>query len=148
MITNKILKDYFGQSGNGLFALLKKSIVYPHAKRRRAAADILAKTADYTVTLDDLKNERIVNNAGAGGTIVFTLPSVASAKGYILLVNVLAAQIVRALPQTGEIINYNGSVVVTKYLNVAGVIGNFAELYCDGVQWIVVNGNGVITKEP
>lgn len=146
-MTNKLVKDFLSQSGGGLFLALKKSILYPHAKRRRLAADILAKTADYTVTLTDLKNERIINNTGAGGTIVLTLPAVAKAKGYILLVNVLAAQIVRALPQTGEIINYNGSAVVTKYLNIAGVIGNFAEIYSDGTQWIVVNANGVVTKE-
>jgi hypothetical protein len=145
MITNKQVKDFLGQSGGGLYAVLKKSVFYPTVKRR--GSTVLAKTADYTVTLADLKTETIISNTGASGTIVITLPSVASAKGYVLLLNVLATQIVRALPQTGEAVNYNGSAVVTKYLNIAAVIGNYATLYCDGTQWIVTDANGVVTKE-
>jgi hypothetical protein len=146
MITNKLVKEFLGAAAGGLYILKRTSIFYPAIKKRLAT--ITAKTADYTVTVDDLKLPTIFTNAGAAGTIVFTLPSVAKAKGHVVLLNVLAAQIVRALPQTGEIVNYNGSVVVTKYLNIAGVIGNYAELFCDGVQWIVRDANGVVTKEP
>lgn len=145
MVTNKIVKDFLGQSGLGLFMFLKKSTFYPTQKL--ATTFVLAKTADYTVTLADLQAQSIVNNAAAGGTIVLTLPAVATAKGLVLLINVLAAQIVRALPQTGEAVNYNGSAVVTKYLNIAGVIGNYAKLYCNGTQWLVTECNGVVTKE-
>lgn len=118
--------------------------VFPQVNRRTAS--VTAKTADYTILKTELNN--IFSNTGAGGTIVFTLPAVKDAKGKTLLLNVLAAQIVRALPVTGEIINLNGSVVVTKYLNIAAVIGNYAELYCDGVQWMATNFSGVVTKEP
>ena len=57
------------------------------------------------------------------------------------------AQIVQVLPQTGEKIYLNGSGVATKYLNIAGVVGNFADLYCDGTDWMVINYAGVLTKE-
>jgi hypothetical protein len=108
-------------------------------------ATVTTKTADYTVLVSELNN--IFDNAGDNGTQVLSLPSVKDSRGATFLINVLAAQIIRALPVSGEIINLNGSVVVTKYLNVAGTIGNYAELYCDGVQWIVTGYSGVVTKE-
>lgn len=145
MITNLQVKNFLSQSSKGKYATLLKSIFYPQAKRM--GSTVLAKTADYTVTLADLKTQTIINNTGASGTIVLTLPSVASSDGYVLLVNILAAQIVRLLPQTGEAVNYNGSAVVTKYFQIAGTIGNYAELYCNGSQWLVIGGNGVLTKE-
>lgn len=115
--------------------------VFPAVNRRTAT--VTSKTADFTVvTLN-----QIYDNAGASGTVVFTLPAVKASKGKTVLLNALAAQIVRALPVTGEIINLNGSAVVTKYLNIAAVIGNYAELYCDGVQWMVTGYAGVVTKE-
>lgn len=123
----------------------KGNLVPLHPQVNRRLATILTKTADYTVLDADLNN--IIANTGAGGTIVLTLPLVKNSKGTVLLVNLLAAQIVRCLPQTGEIINLNGSVVVTKYLQVAGVIGNYAELYSDGTQWVVTGYSGVVTKE-
>lgn len=117
--------------------------VYPRVDRRLAT--VTTKTADYTITAAQLNN--IFDNTGDAGTMVLTLPAVKDSLGKCLLVNILAAQIVRLLPVSGEIINLNGSVVVTKYLNIAGVIGNYADLYCDGVQWIVTGYSGVVTKE-
>jgi hypothetical protein len=146
MITNKLVKEFLGAAASGLYILHRTSIFYPAIKKRLAT--VTAKTADYTITIADLKLPTIFSNAGASGTIVFTLPAVAKAKGHVVLLNVLAAQVIRALPQTGEIVNYNGSIVVTKYLNIAGVIGNYAELFCDGTHWIVRDANGVVTKEP
>lgn len=117
--------------------------VYPQVDRRLAT--VTTKTSDYTITVAQLNS--IFDNTGDAGTMVLTLPAVKDSIGKCLLVNILAAQIVRLLPVTGEIINLNGSVVVTKYLNIAGVIGNYAALYCDGVQWIVTAYAGVLTKE-
>jgi hypothetical protein len=88
-------------------------------------ATALAKTGDYTILLADI-------DTCAGRTVK---------------IHVLAAQVVRALPATGEAIALNSAVVVTKYLNIAGVIGNYVELYCDGTIWHVVNYSGVVTKE-
>lgn len=117
--------------------------VYPMVNPRAAAA--VTKTADYTLTLADLN--KVFNNTGDDGTQVLTLPSVKAAKGKALRVHCLAAQVIRLLPQTGEAVSLHGSAVVTKYLNVAGVIGNYCDVYCDGVQWIVTGYSGVVTKE-
>jgi hypothetical protein len=104
---------------------------------------VTAKTADFTIVTMDT----IYSNAGASGTVVFTLPTVVGNAGRGLTIHALAAQIVRALPVTGQAVNLHGSAVVSKYLNVAAVIGNHVDLYCDGSQWIVTAANGVVTKE-
>lgn len=146
MLTNKQVKDALSKLISGFWAQEKSVIAfYPTIDVRNAT--YTTKTADYTVTVADLSEPTIFNNTGDTGTLVFTLPAVAKAKGKVIKVALTAAQIVRLLPQTGEAINLDGSAVVTKYLNVAGVIGNFVECYCDGSQWIVVNYSGVVTKE-
>jgi hypothetical protein len=117
--------------------------IYPQVDRK--VASVTAKTADYTITVAELNN--IVSNAGDTGTMVITLPAVRDSIGKCLAVHILAAQIVRLLPASGEIVNLNGSVVVTKYLNIAATIGNYCDVYCDGVQWIVTGYSGVVTKE-
>jgi len=117
--------------------------IYPMVNLRTAT--VTTKTADYTILPTELN--RIFDNAGDNGTMVLTLPTVVGNAGKALRINVLAAQIIRALPVTGQAINLNGSAVVTKYLNIAGVIGNYADLYCDGFQWIVTGYSGVVTKE-
>jgi hypothetical protein len=106
-------------------------------------ATVTAKTSDFTITAMD----QIYTNAAAGGTVVFTLPTVVGNAGRSLKFHVLAAQIVRLLPVTGQAVNLHGSAVVTKYLNIAAVIGNYADVYCDGYQWIVTQCDGVVTKE-
>jgi hypothetical protein len=118
---------------------------YPTINPRTAT--VVTKTADYTVTQAELNAPTIFNNAGDSGTLVWTLPAVALSKGKVARFHSLAAQIMRLLPQTGEAVNLHGSAVVTKYLNIANVIGNYVEVYCDGTQWIVTDQAGVITKE-
>lgn len=146
MLTNLKVKEALGKLISGYWAEEDSIIAfYPTIDVRNAT--YTTKTADYTVTLADLAAPTIFNNTGDTGTQVLTLPAVAEAKGKVIKVALTAAQIVRLLPQTGEAINLNGSAVVTKYLNVAGVIGNFVECYCDGTQWVVTNYSGVVTKE-
>lgn len=117
--------------------------IYPQVDVRTAT--VTTKTADYTILPTELN--RVFNNTGDADTLVLTLPSVVGNAGKALKIHLLAAQIVRALPVTGQAVNLNGSAVVTKYLNIAGVIGNYADLYCDGYQWIVTGYSGVVTKE-
>lgn len=106
----------------------------------------LVKTADYTILAADLPG--IIVNTGAAGTIVLTLPKAADHHGNTLRVGLLAAQIVRLLPQTGEAVSLVGSAVVTKYCQIAGVIGNYIDVYSNGTVWLVTNWSGVATKEP
>lgn len=105
----------------------------------------LAKTSDYTVVAADFGS--ILTNTGASGTVVFTLPSAVTYPGTVLRFHLFAAQIVRLLPVTGQAVNLNSSAVVTKYLNIAGVIGNYCEIVSDGTQWLVTQYAGVVTKE-
>lgn len=90
---------------------------------------------------------KIHTNTGSSGTVVLTLPAVSGLAGSHVKVAVTAAQIIQVMPQTGEKIYLNGSGVATKYLNIAAVVGNFADLYCDGTDWMVLNYAGVVTKE-
>lgn len=109
------------------------------------AATALAKTTDYTVLAADFAN--ILTNTGASGTVVFTLPSAVTYPGTVLRFHLFAAQIVRLLPVTGQAVALNSSAVVTKYLNIANVIGNYCEIVSDGTQWLVTHYAGVVTKE-
>lgn len=116
--------------------------VYPQVSPK-GTIEAQAATADLVV--DDFG--KINTNTGASGTIVLTLPAAATVIGKTIKIQVTAAQIVRLLPQTGEKIYLGGDGVATKYLNIAGVIGNFADVYSDGTDYLVTNYAGVLTKE-
>lgn len=146
MLNNFLVKTFLNKGISETDARLTSTRPqYPTIDPRTATKT--TKTADYTITQADLNLPTIFNNTGDDGTLVYTLPAVAASKGKVVRVHSLAAQIQRLLPQTGEAVNLHGSAVVTKYLNIANVIGNFVEVYCDGSQWIVTQSNGVITKE-
>lgn len=146
MLKNLEVKHFLSRLMGGEYVFEETTVpAYPTIDPRTAT--VTTKTADYTVTIADLEAPTIFNNTGDDGTQVLTLPSVKVAKGKVLRAYCTAAQIIRLLPQTGQAVNYNGNAVVTKYLNLAGVIGNYVEVFCDGKQWIVTQANGVVTKE-
>lgn len=145
MINNLQVKNFLSRLMGGSYLLETSTTLYPTINARTAT--VTTKTADYTITVADVSTPTIFNNSGDSGTMVLTLPSVSAAKGKVVRVHLLAAQIVRLLPVSGQAVNYNGSAVVTKYLNIAGVIGNYVEVFCDGTQWVVTQANGVVTKE-
>ncbi len=146
-----------GYAANGIFHSTSTNLHYencgtatsayfrPLFPSMSSAATALAKTADYTVAVADFG--KILTNTGAGGVVVFTLPSAVTYPGVVLRFHLFAAQIVRLLPVTGQAVCLNSSVVVTKYLNIAGVIGNYCEIVSDGTQWLVTQYAGVVTKE-
>lgn len=109
-------------------------------------ASVVALTTNTTLTAAT-HGAKNVTNTGAGGTITHTLPAVADAAGVSIRFQITAAQIVRVDPYSTNKIYLGGDGVAGKYLNIAGVIGNFADLYCDGVQWLVASYSGVLTKE-
>lgn len=110
-----------------------------------ANATVNAKTTTGSLTTSDLGKN--ITNTGAAGTIQLTLPAVASCAGLCARVYVTVAQIIQILPATGEAIALGGSAVVTKYLNIAAVIGNYCDFFCDGSVWHVTGYSGVVTKE-
>lgn len=105
----------------------------------------VAYTGDATLVAADLNKN--ITNTGASGTITLTLPAIAGTAGSVLHVDLTVAQVVRLLPVAGTAIALGGSAVVTKYLNIAGVIGNMVDVYSNGTAWLVVGRDGVITKE-
>jgi len=109
------------------------------------AASVTAKAATGNLAIADYGIN--LTNTGAGAAIVLTLLAAASAAGMALRVKVLAAFTVTLTPQTGESIYLHGSGVASKYLLIAGVIGNYVDLFCDGEKYLVQDANGVVTKE-
>ena len=107
-------------------------------------ATVAAHAADATLTADDMGQNH--TNTGASGGITLTLPAASDAAGCGFRVQVTVAQIVTLDPQTGKIY-LGGSGVADKTLGIAGVIGNYADLYSDGDAWLVMGYSGVLTKE-
>jgi hypothetical protein len=100
-----------------------------------------------TATMKDYDFSKNNTNTGAGAEIVLTLPAASSLKGQKTRIQVTVAQVVKLLPATGEKIYLGGDGVASKYLQIAGTIGNYAELYCDGTSFYVTGYSGVLTKE-
>lgn len=121
---------------------LANGTVYPVVP---PTASVVAKTASGNITSTNFNKN--ITNTGASGTIALALPAAASYAGKVLRVQITVAQIVRLTPASGEAIYLGGSGVAGKYLQIAGVIGNFADIYCDGTQWLVTGYSGVLTKE-
>lgn len=107
----------------------------------------VAKAASASLTAAEC-NGKIITNTGSSGTVVLTLPAAATVAGCAFKVQVTVAQIVRCTPASGEKVFLGGDGVASKYLNIAAVIGNFCDVYSDGVDYIVGAYSGVVTKEP
>lgn len=108
-------------------------------------ATVEANTADATLTAANFG--KIQTNTGAAGTIALTLPAASGAAGLSMKVQLTAAQIVRLTPAAGEKIYLGGSGVASKYLQIAAAIGNYVDICCDGVDYLVMHYSGVLTKE-
>jgi hypothetical protein len=113
-------------------------LVAPEAAVTAKAATGNLAIADYGVNL---------TNTGAAATVALTLLAAASAAGMPLRLYVTAAQIVQFVPASGEKIYLAGSGVADKYVQVAGVIGNYIDLFCDGEKYLVQGYSGVVTKQ-
>lgn len=126
-------------------ALVNKTvkIIAPSVNPKKAT--VTTKTANYTVTASEF--DSIFNNTWDTDALVLTLPSAASVADKGLMVAVTAAQSITLTPATGEKIFLNGSGVESKYCLIAWVIGNFVEIYSDGVDYIVTNYSWVVTKQ-
>lgn len=106
---------------------------------------VKANTATASIAVADFEKNN--TNTGAGGTIVLTLPSASSVPEQMMRVYVTVAQIIQLDPSGTEKIYLAGSGVAGKYLNIAGTIGNYADIYCDGTSFYVIGYSGVLTKE-
>lgn len=104
---------------------------------------VTARTADTTLTADDLN--AITTNAWDSGAQVLTLPAARLAWHKCLKVAVLAAQDITIATIDWEKIYLNWSWIEWNEVLIAGVIGNFADIYSDGTDYIVTNYSGVLT---
>ncbi len=106
----------------------------------------VAHAAGFTLTVDDMF--KIHNNTGEGDNSPWTLPKAADAAGCIFRAHATVAQTITfEPPAVTEKIYLHGSGVANKHLVLAGVIGNYVDLYSDGDSWIVARHAGVLTKE-
>ncbi len=108
-------------------------------------ADVVAKAGDDDLDATDFGKN--LTNTGAVAKVTLTLPLAATVAGLALRVYLTVAQIVAFSPQAAEAIFLGGSGVVNKDVNIAGVIGNYCDLYCDGERYHVTAYSGVVTKE-
>lgn len=110
-----------------------------------AGGTVNAQGATATLVATDFNT--VITNTGSNGTIVLTLPAAANVEGKTLKVQLTVAQIVSLSPIATDGIFLGGSGVDDKDLNIAGVIGNYADIYSDGVNYLVASYSGVVTKE-
>lgn len=108
-------------------------------------ATVAAKAATANLAAADFGKN--ITNTGAGAAIVLTLPAAATVKGKVMRVQLTVAKDVSLSPATTEKIFLGGDGVANKDLVIAGVIGNYADIYCDGTNYLVVGYSGVVTKE-
>jgi hypothetical protein len=98
--------------------------------KARIKPTVLVKTADYTITADQALYGAVVSNAGASGTVVFSLPPAVVGARVTALVK--AAQELRLDPNGTETVALPSSGVqqaAGKYI-VADAIGESANLIC------------------
>lgn len=131
--TNHLITQY----GNGLSAQADEKIDASSARQSEAGTDTLV-AADFGINLD---------NVGATGATVLTLPAAATVKGQYLTAYIGAAQQLSLSPASDEAVYLFGDGVVNKDLVIAGVIGNYVRLYSDGSNYRVIDYSGVVTKE-
>lgn len=110
-----------------------------------AAATVVAKAATATLTASDF--DKVITNTGSSGTVVLTLPAARSVAGRAIKIQLTVAQIVSLSPASTEAVYLGGDGVVNKDLDIAGVIGNYVDVYSDGTKYLVLGYSGVLTKE-
>lgn len=92
----------------------------------------VTKTADYTCTIGD--NGAWFNTKGAGGTVVFTLPAVATSAGVGYRFTAAAAQVMTITAPAGKLVTYNNAAATSVSTGTVH-IGHGFELLCDGAFW-------------
>ena len=117
---------------NGIYALSPKT-------------SVKANSSTGSIAIADFPKNN--TNTGASGTIALTLPSASDVKGKFIRIQITVAQIVQLVPASGEKIYLGGDGVADKYLAIAGVIGNYALIYSDGTDFLVMDYSGVLTKQ-
>lgn len=88
-----------------------------------------------------------ITNTASAATATLTLPAAKDVAGLSFRIYQTVAQITRLKPATGEKIFLGGSGVADKYVEVPAAIGNYCDVYCDGVQHHVISWSGALVKQ-
>lgn len=88
-----------------------------------------------------------ITNTGAAGGVIYTLPAASTVKGKCMRIQLTAAQQVSLSPAAADAIYLGGNGVDGKDLVIAGVIGNYADIFSDGTNYFVTGYSGVVTKQ-
>lgn len=115
------------------------AIVYPLVDPTQAA---VAKTSNYTVLASQLGTT--FTNTGGSGTVVFTLPPVADSKGGVLRFVGKISQVM-SVDVTGTELLYLDGVATAGYKITITGTGHFADLYCNGSAWMVINRSSAVS---
>lgn len=116
--------------------------------RPPAPVNVVAKTADYTVTFEDCGH--LFTNRGAAGAVVFTLPAVAAKyKGFWVDFMVVADQDVTIAGTAGQLVAFNDAAANSIAFSTATEkIGAYVRALCDGTSWLIQVGLGAETQTP
>lgn len=109
-----------------------------------ANAEVVAHDAGATLTVSSFG--KIHTNTGDSDSQELTLPAAEDAAGMSMKVQLTVAADVVLVPATGEKIYLGGSGTADEKLTIAGVVGNYTDVYCDGVAYQVFDYSGVLTK--
>lgn len=111
------------------------------------AANATIKAQASTANLAAADFPKINTNTGASGAIVLTLPAASAVAGLSTKIQITVAQQVSLSPAATDAVYLAGSGVDNKDLVIAGVIGNYCDVYSDGENYLVLGYSGVVTKE-
>ncbi len=117
---------------------------------QRNLKKVMAKTAAYTITLEDCG--AIISNKGASGSVTLTAPNAVVPVGFHFYMAVMADQafVFDPKPDTASVYIKGAAQTAGKYVSMTD-IGDFAMLVWDGTDWLAVNSisgaDGDITVE-
>ncbi len=117
----------------------------PSPQQLAANATVAPHSANAVLSASDMS--KIHTNTGASAGITLTLPAASAVAGLAVRAAVLVAQTIQFIPAAGGQIFLNGSGTADKYVQIAGVIGNYIDVYSDGVVFHVTGYSGVATKQ-
>ena len=107
-------------------------------------ATVVEHAAGATLTASSFK--KIHTNTGDGDSQENVLPAAADVAGECIRFVCTAAFDIVVAPASGEKIWSHGSGTADEKLTIAGALGAYADIYSDGVDYLVFDSNGILTK--
>lgn len=142
--TTIMTKSYVQAIFHPEFSYFYKNVLQKNLKK------VMAKTAAYTITLED--NGAVITNKGATGSVTLTAPNAVVPIGFHFYMAVMADQtfVFDPKPDTASVYIKGAAQTAGKYVSMTD-IADFAMLIWDGTDWLAVNSisgaDGDITVE-